>query len=51
MVAKIKNIKFSNSIKYSCTFVCNHVTYGVRHLIETKYQGKEGFIHILYTHK
>ena len=29
------------------TFVCNHVTYGVRHLIETKYQGKRsGFIHI-----
>lgn len=31
------------------TFVCNHVTYGVRHLIETNYQGKRsGFIHIPY---
>lgn len=31
------------------TFVCNHVTYGVRHLIETKYPGKRsGFIHIPY---
>ncbi|MEG0685447.1 MAG: pyroglutamyl-peptidase I [Coprobacillus sp.] len=29
------------------TFVCNHVTYGVRHMVETKYQGKRsGFIHI-----
>ena len=29
------------------TFVCNHVIYGVRHLIETKYPGKRsGFIHI-----
>lgn len=29
------------------TFVCNHVTYGVRHLVETKYPGKRsGFIHI-----
>lgn len=31
------------------TFVCNHVTYGVRHMIETAYQGKRsGFIHIPY---
>lgn len=31
------------------TFVCNHVTYGVRHMIETKYLGKRsGFIHIPY---
>ena len=29
------------------TFVCNHVLYGVRHIIETKYPGKKsGFIHI-----
>ncbi|MFV0479009.1 MAG: pyroglutamyl-peptidase I [Anaerorhabdus sp.] len=29
------------------TFVCNHVLYGVRHLVETKYPGKRsGFIHI-----
>ena len=31
------------------TFVCNHVTYGVRHLIATKYPGKRsGFLHIPY---
>ena len=31
------------------TFVCNHVIYGTRHLIETKYPGKKsGFIHIPY---
>jgi len=31
------------------TFVCNHVIYGTRHLIETKYPGKRsGFIHIPY---
>ena len=29
------------------TFVCNHVTYGVCHMIATKYPGKRsGFIHI-----
>ncbi len=29
------------------TFVCNHVTYGVRHMIETEFKGKKsGFIHI-----
>lgn len=31
------------------TFVCNHVTYGVRHMIETEFPGKRsGFIHIPY---
>ena len=31
------------------TFVCNHVFYGVRYLIEKKYKGKKsGFIHIPY---
>ena len=31
------------------TFVCNHVTYGVRYLIETEFPGKRsGFIHIPY---
>ena len=31
------------------TFVCNHVTYGVCHLLATKYPGKRsGFIHIPY---
>lgn len=29
------------------TFICNHVTYGVRHLAETKYpEMRTGFIHI-----
>ncbi|MDO4690839.1 MAG: pyroglutamyl-peptidase I [Fusobacterium sp.] len=31
------------------TFVCNHVFYGLRYLIETKYKNiKSGFIHIPY---
>lgn len=31
------------------TFVCNHVAYGTRYLIETKFPGKRsGFIHIPY---
>ena len=31
------------------TFVCNHVTYGVRYLIEKEFPGKRsGFIHIPY---
>ena len=31
------------------TFVCNHVFYGVRYLIEKKYKGiKSGFVHIPY---
>lgn len=31
------------------TYVCNHVFYGVRYLIETKYKNKKsGFIHIPY---
>jgi len=31
------------------TFVCNHVFYGVRYLVEKKYKGKKsGFIHIPY---
>ena len=31
------------------TFICNHVTYGVRYLIEKNYPGKKsGFIHIPY---
>lgn len=31
------------------TFVCNHVFYGIRYLIEKKYMGKKsGFIHIPY---
>lgn len=48
MVAKIQERKIPASISNTAgTFVCNHVTYGVRHLIETKYPGKRsGFIHI-----
>lgn len=48
MVAKIKEHQIPAAVSNTAgTFVCNHVTYGVRHLIETKYQGKRsGFIHI-----
>lgn len=48
MVAKIQEHGIPASVSNSAgTFVCNHVTYGVRHIIETKYPGKRsGFIHI-----
>lgn len=48
MVAYIKNKKIPSSISNTAgTFVCNHVLYGVRYLIEKKYNGKKsGFIHI-----
>lgn len=48
MVARIQENKIPASISNTAgTFVCNHVTYGVRHIIETKYPGKRsGFIHI-----
>lgn len=48
MVAKIQKCQIPASVSNTAgTFVCNHVTYGVRHLIETKYPGKKsGFIHI-----
>ena len=48
MVARIceKNIPAAVS-NTAGTFVCNHVLYGVRYIIETKYPGKRsGFIHI-----
>lgn len=50
MVKAIQSIGIPASVSNSAgTFVCNHVTYGVRHLIETKYQGKRsGFVHIPY---
>lgn len=50
MVRQIQEVKIPASISNTAgTFVCNHVTYGVRHLIETKYKGKRsGFIHIPY---
>ncbi len=48
MVKQIKSKGIPASVSNTAgTFVCNHVTYGVRHLIETKYPGKRsGFIHI-----
>lgn len=48
MVQKIQERNIPASVSNSAgTFVCNHVTYGVRHIIETKYPGKKsGFIHI-----
>lgn len=50
MVAKIREKKIPASVSNSAgTFVCNHVTYGVCHLLATKYPGKKsGFIHIPY---
>lgn len=48
MVARIQERQIPASVSNSAgTFVCNHVLYGVRHIIETKYPGKRsGFIHI-----
>ena len=48
IASKIQEHQIPASISNSAgTFVCNHVTYGVRHIIETKYSGKRsGFIHI-----
>ncbi len=50
MVQRIRDRGIPASVSYTAgTFVCNHVTYGVRHLIETRYPGKKsGFIHIPY---
>lgn len=50
MVQEIQRAGIPASVSNSAgTFVCNHVTYGVRHLIETKYPGKRsGFVHIPY---
>lgn len=50
MVANIQAGKIPSSISNTAgTFICNHVTYGVQHLIATKYPGKRaGFIHIPY---
>ena len=44
----IRNHEIPASISNTAgTFVCNHVLYGVRYLIEKKYKGKKsGFIHI-----
>lgn len=48
MVERIRSRKIPAGISNTAgTFVCNHVTYGVCHLIATKYPGKRsGFIHI-----
>lgn len=48
MVSEIKKAGIPASVSNSAgTFVCNHITYGVRHLVETKYPGKRsGFMHI-----
>lgn len=48
MVEHIRKQKIPASISNTAgTFVCNHVTYGVRYLIDKKFPGKKsGFIHI-----
>ena len=50
MVQRIQSRNIPASVSNTAgTFVCNHVTYGVCHLIARKYQGKRsGFIHIPY---
>lgn len=48
MVQKIQSRNIPASVSNTAgTFVCNHVTYGVCHLLATKYPDKRsGFIHI-----
>ena len=50
MVNEIRKNKIPASISNSAgTFVCNHVLYGVRYMIEKEFAGKKsGFIHIPY---
>ena len=50
MVQRIRSKDIPASVSNTAgTFVCNHVTYGVCHLIAEKYPGKRsGFIHIPY---
>lgn len=50
MVQRIQGRNIPASVSNTAgTFVCNHVTYGVCHLLATKYSGKRsGFIHIPY---
>lgn len=50
MVQNIKDKGIPASVSNTAgTFVCNHVIYGVCHMIATKYPGKRsGFIHIPY---
>ncbi len=48
MVQRIRERNIPASVSNTAgTFVCNHVTYGVCHLLAVKYSGKRsGFIHI-----
>ena len=48
MVERIREKKIPASVSNTAgTFVCNHVTYGVRYLVDKKFPGKRsGFIHI-----
>ncbi|MCH4266484.1 MAG: pyroglutamyl-peptidase I [Solobacterium sp.] len=50
MVAKIQEAGIPASVSDTAgTFICNHVLYGTRYLVEHKYPGKKsGFIHIPY---
>lgn len=50
MVQKIREKGIPASVSNTAgTFVCNHVTYGVCHLVATGYPGKRnGFIHVPY---
>lgn len=50
MVERIQDRKIPAAVSNTAgTFVCNHVAYGTRYLIEKKYPGKRsGFIHIPY---
>ena len=50
MVEEIRKAGIPASISNSAgTFVCNHLIYGLLHLIHTKYQGVRGtFIHVPY---
>ena len=50
MVSSIRDANIPAVISNSAgTYVCNHVLYGVRYLIEKKYPGKKsGFIHVPY---
>lgn len=50
MVERIQDSKIPAAVSNTAgTFVCNHVAYGTRYLIERKYPGKRsGFIHIPY---
>ena len=50
IVEEIRKIGIPASVSNTAgTFVCNHVTYGVRHMLELEGKGrKSGFIHIPY---